>query len=149
MSQFIEVTEEQNNGATHETAITKSLVLSAIDDFVAEGSKTIIFVKGRGQKDTRLVSEDYATVLAAANAAPSADVERVVDFTVKAMQGDLESRVTPYNKGINKDQVIEFYADPQDANDSIVVTSLSKNEAERVVYTVDDTYANIKSSFDA
>lgn len=153
MAQFIEVTEKEQNGISNVSPITKSYVVHNIESAqpvdVNGVNDTIIFLGGRKTKDVRRVDEEYVDVIADANAAPSADVERILDLTIKAKQGDLEERITPYSKGILKNQVVEFYADPNDAADSIVVVKVGDNNAERIIYTVDEDYAAIKASFDA
>ena len=151
MSQIVEVTEERNNGRPISPFRTKSLVVQNIESINDEGGKAQIFMRGKGTKDERLVSESYNTVSDAANAAPTADVKRVVKVTVKAKQGDLEERTTPYSKAIPKNQIVEFYADDQEPNDSqiVVVEGVNPGSAERSVYLVDDTYTALKAEFDA
>ena len=151
MAQSFEVTEKVVNGKTHATAITKSYNSAFVDRFVgvdASGTDdTEVFLKGRATKDLRRVNENYAAVLAAMNAAPTTDIEKAISLTVKAKQGDLEERITPYLQGFGKLSIVEYYADPNDANDSIVITAKGKNDMERQVWTVDDTYAAIKAKW--
>jgi len=153
MAQSIEVTEKVVNGKTHTTPVTKSYIVDNIESHQGVDSTgtddTLIFLKGRGTKDLRRVDENYAAVLVAINTAPAANVEKTISLTVKAKQGDLESNITPYLKGFQKNQIVEFQADPNDANDSIITIKTGENNIERIVYTVDETYASIKASYDA
>lgn len=150
MAQFIEVTEKDQNGNSESAPnLVKSLVVHNIESAQAQGADTLIFMAGRGLKDVRTVDEDYATVLAAINAAPTADVQRSVDLVVKKREGELEERVTPYNKAIEKNRIVEFYENPNAVGDSVVIVKKDHNRAERVVYYVDNTYASLKSDFDA
>lgn len=153
MAQSIEVTEKVVNGHTHATAITKSYVVNNIESHQgvdASGTDdSEIFLAGRGTKDLRRVDENYATVLAAINAAATANVEKTVDLVVKKKEGQLEENVTQYNKAIEKDRIVEFWEDLNAAGDSVVVVKKDVNRAERVIYYVTNTYAALKASFDA
>ena len=100
-------------------------------------------------KDLRRVEQDYTTVLGLINAAPTADVERTVDLTVKKREGELEERVTPYSKAVEKSRIVEFFVDPNVAGDSIVVVKKDHKRAERVIYYVENSYIQLKASFDA
>lgn len=145
--QSIEVTEEVVNGFTHSTAITKSYNTFFIKDTAVNGTGCEIELYGRATKDTRKVTETNAAVLSAANAAPTTDIEKLLAVTVKARQGDVESAVTPYAMNLSKRSIVEYYADPNDANDSIVIQSIDKNSVERIIYTVDETYAALKADW--
>ena len=150
MAQFIEVTElDQNGNSEAAPNLTKSLVVHNIESMQAQGSNALIFMAGRGTKDVRVVQEDYATVLAAANAAPAANVQRTVDLVVKKREGELEERVTQYNKAIEKNRIVEFYENPNVTGDSIVIVRKDHKRAERVIYYVDNDYASLKAAFDA
>lgn len=152
MAQSLEVTETINNGSTHSSAITKSYNSDFVERFrgvdAAGDDDTEIFMKGRATKDLRRVSENYAAVLAAANFAatdPTTAIETTLSLTVKKEEGDLESNVTPFLQGFSKVRVVEFYEDPQDSGDSIVITARGKNDQERQVWTVDEDYAAVKA----
>ena len=149
MAQSLEVTETINNGSTHSSAITKSYNSDFVERFrgvdAAGDDDTEIFMKGRATKDLRRVSENYAAVLAAMNGATTTQVEKSISLTVKKEEGDLESNVTPFLQGFAKVRVVEFYEDPQDYGDSIVITARGKNDQERQVWTVDEDYAAVKA----
>lgn len=151
MAQSLEVTEKVVNGFTHPTAITKSYNSAFVETFrgvdAAGDDDTEIFLRGRATKDLRRVDENYAAVLAAANGVTTTAIETALSLTVKAAPGDLEADITPYLQGFPKNQVVEFYADPNDANDSIVITARGKNGLERDVWTVDEAYAAIKANW--
>lgn len=149
MAQAIEVTEVINNGNTHKTAITKSINTRFIESFqrediTAASNDTKIILFGKGTKDSRHVSEAYGTVLTAMNAAPTTDIQKALTMTVKARQGDIETGIT-YLKAVAKKQIVEFYADPTDATDTIIVVAEGENNAERRVYLVNETYAATKA----
>lgn len=149
MAQSLEVTEKEVNGKVLGTPITKSYNSDYVDRFRgvdATGTDdTEIFLKGRATKDLRRVDENYAAVLAAMNGATTTQVEKSISLTVKKEEGDIEANVTPYLQGFAKVRVVEFYADPNDAADSIVITARGKNDMERQVWTVDEDYATIKA----
>lgn len=149
MAQAIEVTEKAVNGKTHQTAITKSYNTALIETVnnltVVGGDDAEVFLGGRATKDVRTTNEDQATIDLLMNAAPTTDIEKGLLLTVKAKDGQLESNTTPYVKIFGKAQVVEFFADPNDATDSFVITRYGKNNAERSVYLVDETYAAIKA----
>jgi hypothetical protein len=151
MAQSFEVTEKVVNGKTHGTALTKSYNSAYVENFKgvdASGTDdTEVFLKGRATKDLRRVDENYAAVLAAMNAAPTTTIEKSISLTVKAKQGDLEANIVPFLKGFGKSTIVEYFADPNDAADSIVITAEGKNDMERAVWTVDETYAAIKAKF--
>jgi hypothetical protein len=143
MSQVIEITEEINNGTTNQTPITKSLNVDYVkgnQDRATGGSE--IEMAGRSTKDSRIVSEDASTVLAAANAAPTTDIERLMALTVVRFPGKLEE-ATPVARNFAKREVVEFYANPQDAGQTVIVEAEDKNSAERQVYIVDEDYATV------
>jgi len=147
MAQFVEVTEEINNGTTNDTPITKSLNTHFLKSSQVNGTGAEVIMRGRGTMDSRIVSETNAAVLAAANAAPTSDVEKMLSLTVKkGPSGRTES--TPFALSMAKINVTEFYADLQDNTDSIVIVSGDDNQAERRVYLVDETYAALKTAFD-
>ena len=151
MAQSLEVTETINNGKTYSTEITKSynsrFVKRARGVAVGSDNFTEVFMKGRATKDLRRVRQDYATVLAAINGLEQTLLgnDRVMSLTVKARGGDLESNITPYLQMFPKNDVVEFYADPNDSGDSIVITQAGKNNQERQVWTVDEDYAGVKA----
>jgi hypothetical protein len=147
MAQSIEITEVKNNGKELCTPMTKSYNTAFIDSTRVDGTGCEIFLGGRNTKDVRKVSETNAAVLAAANAAPTTDIEKLLALTVKAKAGDLESRITPYAMNVNKANIVEYFADPSDAADSIVIIATGKNSAERMVLVVDQTYAALKAKF--
>lgn len=153
MAQSIEVTEKVNNGIENATSIVKSYVVANIESHQAVDASgeddSEIFLNGRGMKDLRRVEQDYTTVLGLINAAPTADVERTVDLTVKKREGELEERVTPYSKAVEKSRIVEFFVDPNVAGDSIVVVKKDHKRAERVIYYVENSYIQLKASFDA
>jgi len=153
MAQSIEITEKVENGTTHPNPIVKSYVVNHIESHQgvdpAGDNDTLVFLSGKGLKDLRRVDQDYATVLGLINASPSADVERTVDLVVKRKEGQLEANVTPYNKSINKNRIVEFYEDPNSIGNSIVIVTKHRNRAERINYYVTNTYAALKASFDA
>ena len=146
-------TEKNQNGSLHATPITKSYVVANIESHQAVDASgtndSEIFLSGRGTKDLRRVDQNYAAVLAAINAAATANVEKTVDLSVKKKDGQLEERVVPFNKAIEKDRIVEFYEDPNVSGDSIVIVKKDVNRAERVIYYVSDTYTALKASFDA
>jgi hypothetical protein len=147
MSQSIEITEEKVNGTTHTTPITKSYNTAFIKSTRVNGSKCELELMGKNTKDIRLVSETNAAVLAAANAAPTTEIETLLAVTVKKVDGDLESRVTPYAENLAKATIVEYFADPKDATDSIVVVAVDRNTIDRKFYTVDETYAALKAKW--
>jgi hypothetical protein len=153
MAQSIEATEKQVNGITHKTPIVKSYVVANIESHqgvdASGDDDSEIFLRGKGIKDLRRVDQNYAAVLALINAAPSADVEKTVDMVVKKKDGQLEERVTQYNKAIEKDRIVEFWEDLNSIGNSIVVVKKDINRAERVIYYVTNSYAALKASFDA
>lgn len=147
MAQFVEITEEINNGTTNQSPITKSLNTHFIKSSQVNGTGAEIIMRGRDTMDSRIVTETNAAVLAAANAAPTSDIQKLLAVTVKKGPGGREE-ATPFALNIAKINVVEFYEDPQDSADSIIVVSGDKNQAERRVYTVDETYASLKTAFD-
>lgn len=151
MAQSIEVTEKEVNGRTNSSPITKSINTDYIESFRgvdASGTDdTEIFLKGRATKDLRRVNENYAAVAAAAIVVSTSVKDLIVSLTVKKKSGDIEANVTPYLTGIPKHTIVEYFADPNDATDSIVVTARGKNDMEREYWTVDETYAAIKAKF--
>ena len=151
MAQSIEVTEKVVNGKTLGTPLVKSLNTSYIERTQAVDASgtndTEIFLGGRNTKDLRRVDETQAAVLAAMNAAPTTDIETGLSVTVKKKEGDLEERITPYLLTIAKSQIVEYYADPNDDTDSIIIVAVNDNSAERTIYTVDDTYAALKAKW--
>lgn len=153
MAQSIEVTEKVQNGITNATPVVKSYVVANIESHQAVDASgandSEVFLTGRGMKDLRRVDQDYASVLALINAAPSADVEKTVDLVVKRKDGQLEERVTPFNKAVEKHRIVEFYEDTNAAGNSVVIVKKDDNRAERVIYYVTNTYAALKASFDA
>jgi len=153
MAQSIEVTEKVNNGIENATSIVKSYVVANIESHQAVDASgdddSEIFLNGRGMKDLRRVEQDYATVLGLINAPSTADVERTVDLIVKKREGQLEERTTIYNKAIEKSRIVEFYLDANSPGDSIVVVKKDYKRAERVIYYVQNSYNQLKASFDA
>jgi len=147
MAQSFEVTEVSVNGNSHKTALTKSYNSFFVKNTKVNGSGCELELLGRATKDVRIVSESNAAVLAAANAAPTTTIEKLLAVTVKSKQGDLESRITPYAMSLSKNTIVEYYADPNDAADTIVIVAREKNTVERIIYTVDETYAAIKAKF--
>jgi len=153
MAQSIEVTEKVNNGIENATSIVKSYVVANIESHqgvdASGDDDSEIFLNGRGMKDLRRVEQDYATVLGLINAPSTADDERTVDLIVKKREGQLEERTTIYNKAIEKSRIVEFYLDVNSPGDSIVVVKKDHKRAERVIYYVQNSYIQLKASFDA
>ena len=151
MAQALEVTEKEVNGTVHATAIVKSINSDFVEYFRgvdASGTDdSEIFLKGRATKDLRRVDENYAAVLAVMNGATTTQVEKAVSLTVKKREGQIESEVSPYLQGFAKVKVVEFYEDPNVSGDSIVITSRGKNDMERDVWYVSESYDAIKASW--
>ena len=151
MAQALEVTEKEVNGLVHTTPITKSINSDFVETFRgvdASGTDdTEVFLTGRATKDLRRVNENYAAVLAAMNGATTSQLEKSVSLTVKKKEGQLESEVTPYLRGFPKVKTVEFYEDLNASGDSIVITSRGKNDMEREIWYVSETYAAIKAKW--
>ena len=151
MAQALEVTEKEVNGLVHATPITKSINSDFVEYFRgvdASGTDdSEIFLRGRATKDLRRVDENYAGVLAVVNGATTTQVEKAVSLTVKKREGQLESEVTPYLQGFPKVKIVEFYEDLNASGDSIVITSRGKNDMEREIWYVSETYAAIKAKW--
>ena len=146
MAQSVEVTEEVNNGTTNNTPITKSINTRYLKSSQDQGSGALLVVAGRDTMDTRVVSEDNATVLAAANGVTTTDIEKLLAVTV--LKGPSGREVAaPFAKSIAKIDIVEFYADLQTPTDSVIVLQADKNDAERKVYIVDETYTAIKAKW--
>jgi hypothetical protein len=116
--------------------------------YLAGTNDTEVFLEGKSGKDLRRINEIYSDVLTAINTASTADVEKVIDLTIRKKEGQLEERVTPYKKSIEKSRIVEFQADPNLSDNSIVTVKKGKG-AERVIYYVSNTYGAIKASFNA
>ncbi len=151
MAQSFEVTEKVVNGKTHQTAIVKSYNTSFVETATAVDASgaddTLVFLAGRATKDLRRVDEDYAAVVAAMNAASAGYDKSGVSLTVKAAPGDTVENTTPYAQMFAKSDVVEFFANPNDAADSFVITQTGANNQERSVWLVDDLYSAIKTDF--
>jgi len=151
MAQALEVNEKEVNGKVHESPIIKSINTDYIEYFKGVDDSgvddTEIFLKGRATKDLRIVEENYLAVLSGVNGATTTQIEKSLSLTVKKKDGQLESEITPYSQGFAKVKVVEFYEDPNAIGDSIVITSRGKNDMERDVWYVGDSYDSIKASW--
>jgi len=149
MAQALEVTEKSVNGIEHSAPILKSINSDYVNYFIgvdATGSDdTEVSLRGRATKDTRIVDENYAGVLAVMNGATTTQVEKALSLTVKKSPGKADFESVPYLQAFTKLTVVEFYANPQDAADTIIVVARGKNDMERKNYIVDDTYADVKA----
>tara|TARA_R110000824_G_scaffold30963_1_gene101251 strand:+ start:181 stop:627 length:447 start_codon:yes stop_codon:yes gene_type:complete len=144
MAQSIEINEEITNGLTHATPVVKSLNTFYIKGTQANASKCDIEMMGRNTKDYRTVSESNSAVLALANAAPTTDISTLFAADVTQFPGGLELG-TVVERNFSKDAVVEFYADPQNAANTIVIEAEETNTIERRVYVVAASYASIKA----
>lgn len=142
-----QVTEEKVRDITHPTPITKLYGTHKTSSILDEpGSKSLV-VQGALQ---RVVSEDQTTLVGLRNAAPGvADVESIT-LTVKKVDGDLEDLAVTQDRSVDLKEVVEVYADPLDAADSIVVLEEVSPERPggalktmRTVLTVDEDLATI------
>jgi hypothetical protein len=144
MAQSIEVTELENNGTINKTPVTKSLNVLYIESIgeTRDNLNSEIFMSGKSTKDFRVCLETQAALVLLANAAPTADIVRVLDLTVVNKVGNLPRET--YKKAINKYEVVEFYADTQEPTNTVVIVQETENNAERSVYIVDEDYSTVK-----
>ena len=151
MAQSFEVTEKINNGKTLATPLTKSYNTQYVErarGVDATGTDdTEIFLAGRNTKDLRRVDENYATVLAAMNAPVTTDIEKGLSLTVKYKQGDLPENVTPYLQIFGKHEIVEYFADPNNPTDTVIIVATGETNIEREVYFVDEEYPDVKAKW--
>lgn len=146
MTKFIELTEERVNGFTHATPIKKSYNTYFLKDSVVESGKALLMMKGKAIKDTRLVSETNAHVLAVANAFIPDSGEEVLSLSVLYKQGDTPTAIIAYVKNFAKKSIVEYYADPTTATITQIVIAKDELTAEREIYFVDEDYSVISTS---
>jgi hypothetical protein len=141
MSILISLSEEQAGSTTHASAITKLYSVPFINktrQYPADTTKTVLHLDGKGGVDERLVSETSTVVN---NLVNGGYVDFMLVLTVKAVSGNINDSY-PYSMSVKASAVVEIYADPNDANDSIVRVR-DEDKQEDVFYTVDETLAVI------
>ncbi len=141
MANLITVTEEQNGSVTYPTAKTKLLGVAKIQNVVPQsaGTKSLILTDAVTEPTQRVCTETVAAVLALQNTAAT---KTAIALTVKKIEGEVEGFLTAEVRNFTLADVVEVFADPADANDSVVVMA-HPNKSSWTNYIVDETVAAI------
>ncbi len=142
MARLVTVTEEQYNGKTHSTALSKAYGAKFIKSFVDNSGDTTVTLDGRNEKDIRVVSQSVATLKTAFNAAETTVTTSAfaITLTVKRLQGQTVDGSTA--TVFPTRSIVEILPDPDDAADSLVVVR-DDNALTDTIYVVDETVAAI------
>lgn len=105
----------------------------------SNGAKSTLIVNGKNNNEEVIVSESYSTVSSSINTGFS-------DFAISlTVNGTDENRNDnyPYSISLLASKIVEVYANPQNASESIVAYRDEDNPNDRL-YTVNETVAEIQ-----
>jgi len=128
MAKLFQVTEESIDSVVHATPIAKLYNPFVIINAIEQGGKANIKLESRiddGIPTLRVVSEDLATVTTAANG-----LEANTNVLNLSVVNDYETPAADfvaYNKLFNVFEIIEVFADPTNAAQSVVVYEEERN----------------------
>lgn len=135
---LINVTEEKLRQLTHAPSpIAKLYGTKYISSTRANGSKCTVIMDGKYVNEERLVSETFSAINTLTT---GGYIDFLITLTVKELNG--VAVTTAYSQSFRASQIVEAYADPADANDSVVRVR-EDGRKEDDLYTVDETLAAI------
>lgn len=143
MARLVTVTETINNGKTLTAPTAKAYGAKFIRKFEDISGATTVSIKGRSVLDTRVVSDTYADLKTAYNAAETTTNTTNYQIELNVFNQVGQARLTTaIPVAFPVDSIVEVQPDPDNAADSLV-TVRNDNKLSDDQYIVDETVAAI------
>lgn len=140
MSILIPVSEERNPQLLHKTPVSKLYgvpFINSIRDKIS-GVGSIVEMDGKNNNEVREVSDLYSAIDILAKVGY---IDFMLPINVKSVSGNQRDSY-PYSYSIKASSIVEAYANPNDASDSIIRVRDNEKQEDKL-YTVDETLAEI------
>lgn len=149
MARLFQVTEESIDTLVHTTPLVKLYGAYHVVTATEIDSKANLILTGRTPEGTpteRVVSDTLATTLSAMNGAQ--EDARALNLSVVDDFETPDVNFTAYNKLFNISDIVEVFADPNNAAQSVIISN-EYRKSRGVQLIVNETVANILTAANA